>query len=166
MSLKHCKVCGTSYSYCPSCTKDADKPAWMVSFDKIECKRIFDALAANGVGVASDEDTLRKLTAMNYKKVVITNQGVKAHIARLEKTSRESNNNKAEMAVDVKTNAKEATKVENDNSDVKKNVEKEADDKVVKEAPKENVEPKKEAKHSIPFSPFIGHSAKDNNVIN
>lgn len=27
-----CVTCGTTYEYCPKCTKDADKPVWMVAF--------------------------------------------------------------------------------------------------------------------------------------
>ena len=29
-----CVTCGTTYEYCPKCTKDADKPVWMVALQK------------------------------------------------------------------------------------------------------------------------------------
>ena len=34
-----CVTCGTTYEYCPKCTKDADKPVWMVAFHTEECKK-------------------------------------------------------------------------------------------------------------------------------
>lgn len=42
MSMKVCKVCGSGYSFCPGCVKDMNKPRWMSSFDKEECKKLFD----------------------------------------------------------------------------------------------------------------------------
>lgn len=56
----------------------------MVSFDKEACKEIFDILAANGAGKASDSDTLQKLQDVGYDKLVIKNQGILNHIERLK----------------------------------------------------------------------------------
>lgn len=78
-----CKVCGTPYYYCPTCPRDADKPAWMTRFDSHACKQLWDILVANGNGEATDAATVQKLNSMNYKSLSINNEGIKAHIARL-----------------------------------------------------------------------------------
>lgn len=37
-----CVACGTTYEYCPKCTKDADKPVWMVAFHTEECRKVYN----------------------------------------------------------------------------------------------------------------------------
>lgn len=39
---RECYLCGTKYSYCPSCSQDKHKPAWMATFHSENCKNIFD----------------------------------------------------------------------------------------------------------------------------
>jgi len=38
---KTCIICGKSYSYCPSCHRDANKPSWSILFDSENCKNIY-----------------------------------------------------------------------------------------------------------------------------
>lgn len=78
-----CKVCGKSYHYCPTCPRDNDKPTWMTRFDSSNCKQLWDILAANGNGEATDAETVQKLNSINYKSIPVENEGIKAHIARL-----------------------------------------------------------------------------------
>lgn len=80
---KICRVCGTAYAYCPTCPRDASKPAWMNRFDKEPCKKIWDILVANGSGDLSDADARKQLEAVNYKSVVIKNENIKSHIEKL-----------------------------------------------------------------------------------
>ena len=42
---KTCCVCGSQYSYCPSCG-GAKKPSWMASFCSENCKKVYEAAAA------------------------------------------------------------------------------------------------------------------------
>lgn len=106
-TTKHCKICGAQYDYCPTCGRDINKPKWYISFDRAECKKLFDILAANGSGQTSNEKTLDELKAMNYKSMKIVNQGVLNHISRIENAQSDIKDvNTVVEAVDV-TPAKE-----------------------------------------------------------
>lgn len=39
---RSCYLCGTDYQYCPTCSQDRMKPAWMAEFHEENCKNIFD----------------------------------------------------------------------------------------------------------------------------
>lgn len=39
---RKCLLCGETYQYCPTCTQDRIKPAWMAEFHSENCKNIFD----------------------------------------------------------------------------------------------------------------------------
>lgn len=39
---RECYLCGTKYEYCPTCTQDKAKPAFMSEFHSENCKNIFD----------------------------------------------------------------------------------------------------------------------------
>lgn len=56
---RKCIVCGTEYSYCPSCTQDRKKPKWMSRFDKEDCKDIFE------IGCAFEQ---KKISALEANK--------------------------------------------------------------------------------------------------
>ena len=45
-----CVTCGTTYEYCPKCTKDADKPVWMVAFHTEECRKVYNIIAKYNTG--------------------------------------------------------------------------------------------------------------------
>lgn len=44
-----CVTCGTTYEYCPKCTKDADKPVWMVAFHTEECRKVYNIIATSNL---------------------------------------------------------------------------------------------------------------------
>ena len=37
-----CYLCNSKYEYCPTCSQDKMKPAWMAEFHSESCKNIFD----------------------------------------------------------------------------------------------------------------------------
>ena len=39
---RECYLCKSKYSYCPTCSQDRTKPAWMAEFHSENCKDIFD----------------------------------------------------------------------------------------------------------------------------
>ena len=39
---RECYLCGESYEYCPTCSQDRTKPAWMADFHSESCMNIFD----------------------------------------------------------------------------------------------------------------------------
>ncbi len=75
-----CKVCGKKYAYCPSCVEDMNKPTWMMSFDKAECKEVWDVLSANGVGLIDNKEAVARLKKVNYESLGIADEGMLNHI--------------------------------------------------------------------------------------
>ena len=65
-----CCVCGTKYSYCPSCGEDRNKPTWMNSFHEENCKKIYEAAAgyAGKAYSARDAKTLLDMCDLSNKK--------------------------------------------------------------------------------------------------
>ena len=39
---RECYLCGQDYLYCPTCSQDKMKPAWMAEFHNENCKNIFN----------------------------------------------------------------------------------------------------------------------------
>lgn len=39
---RECYLCSQKYEYCPTCSQDRMKPAWMAEFHSENCKNIFD----------------------------------------------------------------------------------------------------------------------------
>lgn len=39
---RECYLCGEKYNFCPTCSQDRMKPAWMSEFHSENCKNIFD----------------------------------------------------------------------------------------------------------------------------
>ena len=39
---RECYLCGKIYQYCPTCSQDRMKPAWMAVFHNENCKNIWD----------------------------------------------------------------------------------------------------------------------------
>ena len=44
-----CCLCGTKYSYCPSCTTDRNKPSWMTVFCSENCRNIYNTTTKYGM---------------------------------------------------------------------------------------------------------------------
>lgn len=85
MSMKVCKVCGSGYSFCPGCVKDMNKPRWMSSFDKEECKKLFDVLVKNSSGEVSDKDALDEVRSLH---VNVSSPSIISHIERLKASTK------------------------------------------------------------------------------
>lgn len=39
---RECYLCSSKYEFCPTCSQDKNKPAWMAEFHSESCKSIFD----------------------------------------------------------------------------------------------------------------------------
>lgn len=48
-----CYLCGTKYEYCPTCTQDKAKPAFMSEFHAENCKNIFEICTRFNMGLMS-----------------------------------------------------------------------------------------------------------------
>ena len=57
-----CVTCGTTYEYCPKCSKDFDKPVWMVAFHTEECRKVYNIIARYNTTDLSKEDAKKELS--------------------------------------------------------------------------------------------------------
>ena len=80
---RKCVVCGSAYDYCPNCAKDANKPKWMIRYDKEACKTIWETLIKSGRGELSAPDALRIIERQNVSP---SDPGIIAHISTLKKS--------------------------------------------------------------------------------
>ncbi len=64
-----CVTCGTAYEYCPKCSKDADKPVWMVAFHTEECRKVYNIIARYNTTDLSKEDAKKELSDIVSHKV-------------------------------------------------------------------------------------------------
>ena len=53
---RKCIVCGSSYSYCRTCPKDAQKETWYALYDNENCKNISQALTDYNFNKITKED--------------------------------------------------------------------------------------------------------------
>lgn len=53
---RECYLCGTEYKYCPTCSEDKMKPAWMAEFHSEDCVKIFAICTDFNMGKMSKSD--------------------------------------------------------------------------------------------------------------
>lgn len=91
MANRKCIVCGTEYSYCPSCRADMKKPTWMVRFDKEDCKEIFETGCAFEEGKIDAAQASSKLQGKKLNNIVSTS--LKETIAKIELAKKDNKAN-------------------------------------------------------------------------
>lgn len=64
-----CCVDGVKYSYCPNCTKDNDKPVWMLTFCSENCKNIYEVCAGYFAKMINIEDAKKMLSKCDLSKL-------------------------------------------------------------------------------------------------
>ena len=62
---RKCILCGTEYTYCPGCPKDATKESWYAIFDNENCKNISKALTDYNLNKISKSEARHALLACN-----------------------------------------------------------------------------------------------------
>ena len=62
---RECYLCGQDYKYCPTCSQDRMKPAWMAEFHDENCKNIFDICTRFNMGLISKSEAQDELMACN-----------------------------------------------------------------------------------------------------
>ena len=60
---RECYLCGSVYQYCPTCSQDKMKPAWMSEFHDENCKNIFDICTRFNMKLMSKSDAKDALDA-------------------------------------------------------------------------------------------------------
>lgn len=117
---KKCIVCGTEYSYCPSCKNDRKKPVWMNRFDKEECKEIFETGCAFEEGLIDTSEASKKLQGKNLTNIVsVSLRETLAKIGFLNK-EKEVKAEKKEEKVIVEKKVEEQPEKKEDNKEEKK----------------------------------------------
>lgn len=65
---RECRVCGERYEYCPTCSQDKYKPAWMVDFHGENCKTIWDICTRFNMQLMSKEEAKEALLKCDLSK--------------------------------------------------------------------------------------------------
>ena len=60
---RECYLCGTDYKYCPTCSEDKMKPAWMAEFHSEDCVKIFAICTNFNIGKMSKAEAKDALSA-------------------------------------------------------------------------------------------------------
>ena len=60
---RECYLCGKEYQYCPTCSQDKMKPAWMSEFHSENCKNIFDVCTRFNMKLMSKTEAQDALNA-------------------------------------------------------------------------------------------------------
>lgn len=60
---RECYLCGSDYQYCPTCSQDKMKPAWMSEFHSENCKNIFDICTRFNMQLMSKSEAQDALNA-------------------------------------------------------------------------------------------------------
>ena len=74
---RECYLCGEGYLYCPTCSQDKMKPAYMAEFHSENCKNIFDTCTRFNMGMMSKIEAQEVLKSCdlsskeNFKSYVI-----------------------------------------------------------------------------------------------
>ena len=58
---RECYLCGREYQYCPTCSQDKMKPAYMSEFHSESCKNIFDICTRFNMNLMSKADAQEAL---------------------------------------------------------------------------------------------------------
>lgn len=62
---RECYLCGKDYQYCPTCSQDRMKPAYMSEFHSENCKNIFDICTRFNMNLMSKSEAQDALNSCN-----------------------------------------------------------------------------------------------------
>lgn len=80
---KKCIICGTMYSYCPSCNRDADKPTWYAIFHGESCKDIYDICTSYRDNVIDKKTAYERIIKCDISNLKNFNETTKAQIEEI-----------------------------------------------------------------------------------
>ena len=100
---KTCVICGNKYSYCPVCSKDADKPSWMRLFDESNCNEIYAICTGFRDNVISENEAKERLEKCDLSRLKNFNKGTQDMIAKIKGGSHKKAETKTEVKSDVKS---------------------------------------------------------------
>lgn len=80
---KTCVICQKKYSYCPSCSKDYDKPDWYMLFDGDNCYKIYDICTSYRDNKISKKKAFELITKCDLADLENFNEGTKGQIKEM-----------------------------------------------------------------------------------
>lgn len=86
---RECYLCGETYSYCPTCSQDRTKPAWMAEFHSESCKNIFDICTRFNMGIMSKSEAQDALNTCDLSNKANFKSYVKRDISEIFKVDEE-----------------------------------------------------------------------------
>lgn len=92
---RKCVVCGKEYRYCALCSKDADKPKWMVAFCSDACHDVYDILNKLGFDEITEDKAIEALQKVDLSDSEFPDE-IQKKIEELlgkDKNTKESNRN-------------------------------------------------------------------------
>ena len=97
-----CIICGKSYSYCPNCGEDVNKPSWYFIFDSQNCHDIYEVCTQyrdKKIDVKKAYELISKLDLSNIEDFVEVTKNQIKEIIRLneEATNVKESVEKAEV---------------------------------------------------------------------
>lgn len=78
--MRKCLCCGKEYSYCHTCKKDRNKPAFMAMYCGENCCKIFDAVNNFNFNLISDSEAKEIINACDLSEIESFNEIVKNDI--------------------------------------------------------------------------------------
>lgn len=85
---RKCLMCETEYKYCPYCRDYDQQPRWKTTFDREECKNVYDILAGYYSGHYPKDIAKEKLLNVNINGIAF-NETVKKQINEVMQVSAE-----------------------------------------------------------------------------
>ena len=85
---RKCLMCETEYKYCPYCRDFDQQPRWKTTFDREECKNVYNILAGYYAGHYSKDVAKEKLLNVNINGIAF-NETVKKQINEVMQVSAE-----------------------------------------------------------------------------
>lgn len=83
-----CVVCRDNYEYCNKCSRDSDKPLWMMTFCSDNCKSIYDIESDFEDGLISDIEAKEKLEKLDLSRKEYFNKSYKNSLDKIMKAKR------------------------------------------------------------------------------
>ena len=110
-----CYLCGEAYKYCPTCSSDRVKPAWMSEFHTENCKDIFDICTRFNMQMLDKQEAvkaLEKCDLTNKEKFRPSVQNTLANLFKVEEESKKRGKRVEAPICDIKSH--EVVKQENE----------------------------------------------------
>ena len=85
-----CCICGRSYSYCPTCGEDANKPTWYFIFDGQNCHDIYEVCTQYRDGEIDAKVAYEKISKLDISNIKDFYEATRIQIEEIIANGKES----------------------------------------------------------------------------